>query len=85
MLAQPELEIEVVVLLAPQHARQRLAVHPALIFGQRLRRDPLVEFVRIGDAAIEDLLEAAEGIVESGSASRRKRMVSLPPPGTSQT
>ena len=37
VLAQPELQIEVVVLLAPQHARQRLAVHPALIFGQRLR------------------------------------------------
>ncbi len=36
VLAQPALQIEVVVLLAPQHSRQRLAMHPALVFGQRL-------------------------------------------------
>ena len=40
VLAQPFLQVEVVILLAPQHSRQRLAVHPALIFAQRLRRDP---------------------------------------------
>ena len=66
VLAQPVLEIEVVVLLAPQHSGQRLAVHPALIFGQRLGRDPLVEFVGVGDAALEYLLEAAEGVVGPG-------------------
>ena len=57
VLAQPVLQIEVVVLLAPQHSRQRLAMHPALIFGQRVGRDPLVEFVGIGDPALEYLLE----------------------------
>ena len=66
VLLQPSLQIEVVVLLAPQHARQRLAVHPALIFVQRGRRDPLVEFVGVGDPAFEHLLEAAEGIVYPG-------------------
>ena len=63
VLAQPALQIEVVVLLAPQHSRQRLAMHPALIFGQRLGRNPRVEFVGVGDAALEDLLEAAEGVL----------------------
>ncbi len=66
VLAQPLLQVEVVVLLAPQHSRQRLAVHPALIFAQRLRRDPLVEFVRVADPAFEYLLEIAEGIFYLG-------------------
>ena len=32
VLAQPPLEVEVVELLAPQHAGERLAVHPPLVF-----------------------------------------------------
>ncbi len=35
VLLQPSIQIEVVVLLAPEHARQRLAVHPPFIFTQR--------------------------------------------------
>ena len=66
VLAQPLLQVEVVVLLAPQHSRQRLAVHPALIFVQRLRRNPLVEFVGVGDPAFEYPLETAEGIFRRG-------------------
>ena len=34
VLAQPALEVEVVKLLAPQHARQRLAVHAPLVVVQ---------------------------------------------------
>ena len=60
VLAQPVLQIEVVVLLAPQQSRQRLAMHPALIFGQRSGRNPRVEFISIGDAVLEDRLEIAE-------------------------
>ena len=41
-------------------------MHPALVFAQRLRRDPLVEFVRVGDPAFEYPLEAAEGVVRRG-------------------
>ena len=66
VLLEPSIHIEVVVLLAPQHARQRLAVHPALVLAQRLRRDPLVELVGVGDPALECLLEAAEGVVGPG-------------------
>ena len=66
VLLQPLIQIEVVVLLAPEHARQRLAVHPAFIFVQRLRRNPIVEFVSVGDPAFEYLLETAEGIVYLG-------------------
>ncbi len=32
VLLEPSIQIEVVVLLAPEHSRQRLAVHPAFIF-----------------------------------------------------
>ena len=64
MLLEPSIQVEVVVLLAPQHAGQRLAMHPALIVGERLRRDPLVEFVGVGDPALERLLEAAKGLID---------------------
>ena len=64
MLAQPVLQVEVVVLLRPQHARQRLPVHSALILVQGLRCDPLVEFVGLGDPPVESSLEPVEGIVD---------------------
>ena len=63
MLAKPVLQIEVVVLLGPEHPRQRLAVDAALILAQSLRCDPLVEFVGLGDPPVESSLEPAEGIV----------------------
>ena len=66
VLAQPALQVEVVELLAPQHSGQRLAVHAALIFVQRLGRNPRVELVGVGDAALEDLLEAAERVLDCG-------------------
>jgi hypothetical protein len=37
-------------------------VHPALIFVQRVGRNPVVEFVGVGNAAFERFVEAAEGI-----------------------
>ena len=61
VLAQPLFQIEVVVLLAPQQSRQRLAMHPALIFGQRIGRDPLVEFISVGDATVEIRSKPAKG------------------------
>ena len=67
VLAQPPLEVEVVELLAPQHARQRLAVHPALVLGQRLRRDPLVELVRVArSGSSNDPVEVREGVGRPG-------------------
>ena len=62
VLAQPALEIEIVELLAPQHAGQRLAVDEALVLGQRGRRDPLVEVVGLGDPGGEHRVEAGEGV-----------------------
>ena len=41
-------------------------MHPALIFVQRVRRNPLVEFVGIGYPAVEYLLEIAESIFDFG-------------------
>jgi hypothetical protein len=37
-------------------------MHPALILGQRFGRNPLIEFISVGDAATEVLLETAEGV-----------------------
>ena len=47
VLAQPPLQVEVVELLAPQHAGQRLAMHAPLVLAERRRRDPLVELVGV--------------------------------------
>ena len=66
VLLQPSIQIEVVVLLAPEHARQRLAVHPPFILVQRVRRNPIVELVGVGDPALEYLLETAKGLVDPG-------------------
>ena len=66
VLDQPLIQIEVVVLLGPEHPRQRLAVHAPFIFVQRVRRNPLVEFVRVGDPAVKYPLETAKGIVDPG-------------------
>ena len=64
VLAQPALQIEVVVLLAPQHSRQCLAMHATLIFAKRFGCDPLVELVGVGDAALHDLVEIAERVLQ---------------------
>src|SRR3989454_8408777 len=64
VLLKPSIYVEVVVLLAPQHSRQRLAVHPAFIFVQRGRRNPIVELVSVGDPTLEYLVEPAKGIVD---------------------
>ena len=57
-----------VELLAPQHARQRLAMHAPFIVGQRLRRNPIVEFVGVRDPVLECLVEPVEGIADLESA-----------------
>ena len=69
VLLEPSIQIEVVVLLAPEHARQRLAVHAPFVLAQRRRRNPVVELVGVGDPAVEDLLETAKGI---GGPGRRE-------------
>ena len=82
VLLKPAIHIEVVGLLGPQHAGERLAVHAALIFVQRGRRNPFVEFVRIGDPVLKIAVEAAECLRDRPAAIRR-RTVWLPPAGTS--
>ena len=66
VLHQPPLEVVEVELLAPQHARNGLAVHPSLVVAQRLRRDPLEELVGLVDPPGKCRLEAAEGVVRPG-------------------
>jgi len=61
------IQIEVVVLLGPEHPRQRLAVHAPFIVVERVRRNPLVEFVRVGDSAVKYPFETVKGIIYPGS------------------
>src|SRR5688572_9499482 len=70
MLGEPPLQIEVVELLAPQHAGQRLAMDAPLILVQRRGRDSLVELVRLVEALGERLVECLErsGHVPRGQA-----------------
>ena len=51
MLVQPSVEIEVVVLLGPQHSGQCLAVYATFVLAQRTRRDAVIKLVRLGDDA----------------------------------
>ena len=63
VLAQPLLQIEVIVLLGPEHSRQRLAMHQALIFVQRAGRNPLVELIGVSDPAFEYRIESTKGVI----------------------
>ena len=62
MLLKPLIDVEVVVLFAPQHSGQRLAMHPALILVELGRRDPLVEFVRFVEPSLKYLVEVFESV-----------------------
>ena len=68
VLFEPLLQIEVVKLLAPQHAGQSLAVHASLVVIQGLRRDPPVELVRVGNPALDDLFEAFERVAHRNTS-----------------
>ncbi len=59
VLLQPAVEVEVVVLLRPEHPRERLAVDPPLVLAERAGRDPLVELVGVEEPLPERLLERA--------------------------
>ena len=57
VLEQPFVEVEIVILFGPQHARQRLAVYAPLILGEVLRRDAIVELVSLGQTRGKDFVE----------------------------
>ena len=60
--AQPFAHVEVVELLGPEHAGQRLPVHPFLLLAQTGRLDSGVELAGIGYSPGQDVLEVAERI-----------------------
>ena len=62
MLLQPPVQVEVVVLFAPQHPGQCLAVHTPFVFAQRRWSNPIVELVRLCKASRQCLIECNEGV-----------------------
>jgi hypothetical protein len=62
VLAQPHVEVEVVGLLRPQHAGQRLAHDRGGVVADRRGRDRRVELVGLGAAGLDDRVEADEGV-----------------------
>jgi hypothetical protein len=62
VLKQPLVEIEIVILLRPQHARQGLPVDPLFVFAEILRRYAIVELVGFGQTLGENLVELRERI-----------------------
>ena len=62
MLIKPAVEIEVVVLLAPQHSSECLPVNAALVFIQRGWSDPVIELIRVLQANGKCRVKGCEGI-----------------------
>ena len=62
VLLKPLIQIEIVVLLAPQHSRKRLMMYSTLVFAQRLWRDPCIELISVGDPAFECFFETTKRI-----------------------
>src|ERR1044071_1101988 len=65
VILEPLLEVEIIVLFAPQHACQRLAMHKPLVFGQGVGRDSLIKLVGISDAVFEYSIEIPKRIAAS--------------------
>ena len=61
VLRQPAIEVEVVVLLRPEHSGQRLADHPVLVLAEHVRRDAVVELVGLAQPVGEDTVELRTG------------------------
>ena len=62
MLAQPFVEIEVVILLGPKHPGQRLAVDTTFIFAQDPSGDSVVELVGFRQTSSKYLVKRLECI-----------------------
>src|SRR5262245_48608383 len=62
VLLEPSVKIEVVELLGPEHACQRLPMDAPLIFAERGRRDPVIKLVRIGNALAKNLVKVRQQI-----------------------
>jgi hypothetical protein len=86
VLLEPAVEVEVVVLLRPQHPGEGLAVDAALVFAQRAGRDPVVELVGVGHALSQRLLESRAELPSRGRPRGRgeARRPGSRPAGTSR-
>jgi len=62
MFVGPFIQIEIVILLGPEHSGERLPMYAALIFTERARGDLMVELIGLGHAREEYLIELVERI-----------------------
>ena len=59
---QPLPDVVVIILLRPQHAGERLPLHPTDVFVGDVALQVGVIGIRLGDALLEDLIEIGEGL-----------------------
>jgi hypothetical protein len=79
---QPFLDLVVVELLAPQHARERLALHTALILRHVLRAElGVVEGIRLRLPQRPSTCSASASDCTVSVSDSRKVTVSVPPAG----
>ena len=68
---EPELDAVMIELLGPEQAGIRLALNAPLIFVQPRGLDGPVELVGLGHPPLDDRVEVAERVVESGMGEAR--------------
>ena len=73
---QPFVHIEIEVLLAPEHPRQRLTHDPGRVFANPVRSDGSIELVRLTPARPDDLRK----LVSERLAQRSGRLVAQAQP-----
>ena len=81
MFVEPLIQIEVVVLLGPEHARESLAMNAALVFAEICGRDFAVELICIGRFVPNISSNSPKGC-GTICVVRRRRMAWEPPAGT---
>src|SRR5215472_4429394 len=62
MLLQPSVDVKIVILLGPQHARDGLPMHALFILAKILRSYAFIELVCVSKSAGKDLIEIPETV-----------------------
>src|SRR5215813_12076402 len=68
MFSKPLVQIEVIILFAPEHPCRCLTMNTAFVLAQRTRCNPVIKFVRVRESGIKDLVKISKGSSQRFSA-----------------
>ena len=70
---EPAAHVEIIILLRPDHARERLALHEPRILARKIALQSAIEFIGLGQARGEDRVEIGKGGIGLGAGLTRSQ------------